>query len=189
MGPQRESRRPGAGPQEIAVSFLKKILHGIDQVSTWSGKVVSWAILVMVLAIAYDVILRYAFRAPTVWQYDISYMLGGSVIVLGAGYVHLTRRHVRVDIFYNRFSPRSKLILEIVFTLIFFFPFLSGVLLESIHHAIHAYQVNEFSEVGFWRPMMWPFRSVVSVGLAILLLQGVANFIRDFHLLIKGKPL
>jgi TRAP-type mannitol/chloroaromatic compound transport system permease small subunit len=143
----------------------------------------------MVLIIAYDVLLRYLFRSPTIWQYDISYMLGGSVILLGAGYVHLQRRHVRVDIFYNKFSPRMKLVSDVFFTLIFFFPLVIGLFLVAAEHAFEAYEIKEFSEVGFWRPRMWPFRSVIAIGLGVLLIQGVANFIRDVVLLLRGEKI
>jgi TRAP-type mannitol/chloroaromatic compound transport system permease small subunit len=165
------------------------MLQRIDQLSVWVAKAVTLAVLTMVVTIAYDVILRYVFRAPTVWQYDTSYMLGGSVIILGSAYVHLKRRHVRVDLIYNRFSPRVRLILDVVFTLLFFFPLLTGLIFVSAGYAIHAYQVKEFSEVGFWRPLMWPFRSVIPVGLAVLWLQGLANFIRDMHMLVRGRDL
>jgi TRAP-type mannitol/chloroaromatic compound transport system permease small subunit len=176
-------------PEEISVDFIKKILSGIDRISTWSGRAVSLATFAMVLIIAYDVVLRYAFRAPTIWQYDISYMLGGSIIILGAGYVHSQRRHVRVDIIYNRLPQRLRLTIDVVLTLIFFFPLITGLIVAATEHAIHAYKVKEFSEVGFWRPLMWPFRSVIPIGLSILWLQGLANFIRDSYMLVKGKEL
>ncbi|MGQ9695675.1 MAG: TRAP transporter small permease subunit [Thermodesulfobacteriota bacterium] len=168
---------------------MRKLLRIIDQISTWAGRVVSVAVLVMVIIIAYDVILRYIFRAPTIWQYDVSYMLGGTIIMLGSGYVHLKRRHVRVDIFYNNFSPRLRLYLDIFFTLLFFFPFMTGILISAAEHAIHAYKIKEFSEVGFWRPIMWPFRLTITLGLAVLWFQGLANFVRDLYLLIKGEVL
>jgi len=169
--------------------MIQSILMRIDRLSLWVAKTVALAVLAMVITIAYDVILRYVFRSPTVWQYDTSYMLGGSVIILGAGYVQLKRRHVRVDLIYNRFSSRARLILDVVFTLLFFFPLLTGLIIVSAGYAIHAYQVKEFSEVGFWRPLMWPFRSVIPVGLAVLWLQGLANFIRDLFMLVKAKEL
>lgn len=168
---------------------MRKLLRIIDQISTWAGRIVSVAVLVMVIIIAYDVILRYIFRAPTIWQYDMSYMLGGTIIMLGSGYVHLKRRHVRVDIFYSNFSPRLRLYLDIFFTLLFFFPFVTGILISAAEHAIHAYKIKEFSEVGFWRPIMWPFRLTITLGLAVLWFQGLANFVRDFYLLIKGEVL
>jgi len=167
--------------------MIQSILMRIDRLSLWVAKAVTVAVLAMVVTIAYDVILRYVFRAPTVWQYDTSYMLGGSVIILGAGYVHLKRRHVRVDLIYNHLPSRARLILDVVFTLLFFFPLLTGLIIVSAGYAIHAYQVKEFSEVGFWRPLMWPFRSVIPVGLAVLWLQGLANFIRDLFMLVKAK--
>lgn len=169
--------------------MIQAVLQRIDRLSVWVAKGVTLAVFAMVVTIAYDVILRYVFRAPTVWQYDTSYMLGGSVIILGSAYVHLKRRHVRVDLIYNRFSPRVRLILDAVFTLLFFFPLITGLIIVSTGYAIHAYQVKEFSEVGFWRPLMWPFRAVIPVGLAVLWLQGVANFIRDMHMLVRGKEL
>lgn len=169
--------------------MIQSILTRIDRLSLWVAKAVTLAVLAMVITIAYDVILRYVFRSPTVWQYDTSYMLGGSVIILGAGFVHLKRRHVRVDLIYNRLPSRARLILDVVFTLLFFFPLLTGLIIVSTGYAIHAYQVKEFSEVGFWRPLMWPFRSVIPVGLAVLWLQGLANFIRDMFMLVKGKEL
>jgi TRAP-type mannitol/chloroaromatic compound transport system permease small subunit len=176
-------------PEEISMDLIKKILSGIDRISTWSGRAVSLATFAMVLIIAYDVILRYAFRAPTIWQYDISYMLGGSIIILGSGYVHSQRRHVRVDIIYNRLPQRIRLTIDVLLTLIFFFPLITGLIVAATEHAIHAYKVKEFSEVGFWRPLMWPFRSVIPIGLSILWLQGLANFIRDTYMLVKGKGL
>jgi TRAP-type mannitol/chloroaromatic compound transport system permease small subunit len=169
--------------------MIQAMLQRIDRLSVWVAKGVTLAVFAMVVTIAYDVILRYVFRAPTVWQYDTSYMLGGSVIILGSAFVHLKRRHVRVDLIYNRFSPRVRLILDVVFTLLFFFPLLTGLIIVSTGYAIHAYQVKEFSEVGFWRPLMWPFRSVIPLGLAVLWLQGLANFIRDMHMLVRGKEL
>jgi len=171
------------------VKFLRKLLGGIDQISIWVGRFVSFAVITMVIIIAYDVILRYVLRSPTVWQYDISYMLGGSIILLGSGYVHYKRRHVRVDILYNKFSPQRKLTLDIFFTIIFLFPFVIGILIVAIEHAIHAYKIKEFSEVGFWRPRMWPFRSVIAIGLIVLLLQSLANFIRDVYMRIYGEKL
>ena len=168
---------------------IKKALHLVDRISYWSGQLVSVAAIIMVLIIAYDVIMRYAFRAPTIWQYDLSYMLGGSIVMLGTGYVHSQRRHVRVDIIYNLFSERVKLTIEVVCTLLLFFPLITGLIIAAAEHTIHAWQVNEFSEVGFWRPRMWPFRSVIPIGLTILWVQGLANFIRDFYKLVKGKEL
>ena len=168
---------------------FKKYLNMVDRISFWSGQVVSVAALIMVCIIAYDVIMRYAFRAPTIWQYDLSYMMGGSIVMLGTGYVHSQRRHVRVDILYNLFPEKTKLTIDIICTILLFFPLIIGLIIAASEHAIHAYIIKEFSEVGFWRPRMWPFRSVIPIGLFILLLQGLVNFIRDFYKLIKGKEL
>lgn len=168
---------------------LKKVLHSIDRISYWSAQAVSAALIVMVAIIAYDVVMRYLFRAPTIWQYDLSYMLGGSIVLLGAGYVHSQHKHVRVDILYNLFPEKARITIDIICTLIFFIPFYIGLIYIAGKHAIHAWNINEFSEVGFWRPRMWPFRSVISIGLIVVLLQGLAMFVRDVYKLMKDKEL
>jgi TRAP-type mannitol/chloroaromatic compound transport system permease small subunit len=189
VGSRRARRRFPADRRkaEPLKNSLQRFLRTADAVSLFFGKAISLAVFVMILIIAYDVLLRYAFRAPTIWQYDISYMLGGSVILLGAGYVHMKRRHVRVDIIYNRFSPRVRLFFDVLFTLVFFFPLVAGLLWVAADYAVEAYEIREFSEVGFWRPLMWPFRTVMALGLAVLLIQGAANFIRDLFLLVRGE--
>jgi len=171
------------------VEAIRKYLNFVDRLSYWSGQAVTAAAIVMVAIISYDVVMRYAFRAPTIWQYDISYMLGGSIVMLGAGYVHAKRKHVRVDIFYNMFPEKVRLSIDVVCTLLLFFPLITGLILSAGEHTIHAFRINEFSEVGFWRPRMWPFRAVIPIGLSILWLQGLANFIRDSYKLVKGKEL
>jgi TRAP-type mannitol/chloroaromatic compound transport system permease small subunit len=171
------------------VNRITRILRGIDRISLLSARAVTIAAVIMVVIIAYDVVMRYAFRAPTIWQYDLSYMLGGSIVMLGTGYVHRENRHVRVDILYSLFSPKTQLLIDIVCTVLLFFPLITGLIISASEHALHAYAVKEFSEVGFWRPRMWPFRTIIPLGLSILWLQGLANLIRDIFKLTKGKAL
>jgi TRAP-type mannitol/chloroaromatic compound transport system permease small subunit len=168
---------------------LRAILKRIDFLSEWSGKSISWLILALIFALTYDTFMRYLFRAPTVWSYDISYMLGGTVMLMGMAYATLHRTHIRVDIIYMRLSRKVKLIIDLCFTALIYLPLFSILLHRSVLRAIYSFNCKEFSEVGFWRPLMWPFRWMIPVALVLLILAGLSWFIHDLYLSVKGKEL
>lgn len=171
------------------MNIVRAILKKIDFLSEWSGKSISWLILPLIAAITYDTFMRYFFRAPTFWSFDVSYMLGGTVMLVGMAYVTLHRAHVRVDIIYTRLSQKVKLIIDLIFTAVFFLPLMGMLLERSLHRAGWAWHIKEFSEVGFWRPPIYPFRWMIPVALSLLILAGVAWFIRDLFSLMKGREL
>ena len=173
----------------LLMNILRLVLKKIDFLSLWSGKLISWLIVALIISLTYDTFMRYLFRAPTVWAYDISYMLGGTAMLTGMAYVTLHRAHVRVDIIYMRLSQKVRLILDLVFTMVFFLPLFSILLQRSVQRAIWSFNCKEFSEVGFWRPPIYPFRWMIPVALSLLILAGVAWFIRDLYSVIKGKEL
>jgi len=146
---------------------------------------VKWLLVVLILSITYDVAMRYLFSAPTKWSYDISYMLGGTVYVMGLAYVLLHRENVRVDVFYKHFGPRTRLLVDLAFSLVFFFPLTIFLLKESIAQAWISWVLRETSQVGWWMPPLYPFRTVVPVGLSLLVLQGIVMFARDLRALLS----
>lgn len=164
-------------------SFLRRV----DWLSEWSGKAVSWFSVALTLALTYEVIMRYAFNAPTVWAFDVSYMLGGTLFFAGAAYTLWSKGHVRIDILYLRFSPRGRALLDIIFTLIFFFPLWGILLVELIPYVYDSWASGERALESFWRPPIYPFKTVLPVGVALLLLQGIAEFIRSLNVAFKGK--
>ena len=88
----------------------------------WSGKAVAWLMLPLVFELVYDSIARYAFNAPTIWSYDISYMLYGILFMIGGAYALLEESHIRIEVFYTSFSKRGKAITDAIGYLLFFFP-------------------------------------------------------------------
>ena len=98
------------------------IIHVIDTISEWSGRLTAWLIIPLVAGLSYEVFARYLFDAPTVWAYDTTYMLYGSHFMLGAAYTLLKKGHIRTDIFYNNFSPRTQGMIDATLYLVFFFP-------------------------------------------------------------------
>ena len=168
---------------------MRAILRVIDSISEWTGKAISWLAVALVMVIVYEVVMRYVFNAPTVWAYETSVTLGGTVYVMGWAYVHRHHGHVRVDVVYTRLSSRRKAIIDAICALLFLFPLLYILLDASASFTWHAWSVNERLIVTYWKPPAAPFRTIVMIGLSLLTLQCVAQFIRDLYLLIRNKPL
>lgn len=165
---------------------IKKIYDGIGLLSEWSGKVARWVVFVLILAITYEVVMRYVFNAPTIWVFDVSYMLYAVLCSLGFAYVYYHGGNVRVDIIYVRFSPKGKLIIDIVFTLIFFFPLYFMLTAIFAQDVWYAYQIKETTMRTFFYPLTWPYKTLIAVGFGLLCLQGIATFLKDVIALAKG---
>ena len=168
---------------------IRTIVRCIDRISEWTGKIIAWLVLIMTLEMAYEVIARYFFNAPTKWSFDVSYMLGGTFFLMGACYTLRLGGHVRIDIFYAKFSAKTQAKIDAVLTLIFFFPMWVLLLYKLVPYVYQSWQIWERALESFWRPPIYPFKTVMPVRVLLLLLQGIAEFIRSIHLAIRGKPL
>ena len=171
------------------MKFIKTILDAVDKVSMWAGKTVSWLLLVLIFALTYDTFMRYLFRAPTVWAFDIAYMLGGTIMLMGMAWVTVRREQVRVDILYTRYSPKTKVIVDAALNVLLFFPLFAMLLYKAIPRAIYSFTIGEFSEVGFWRPILWPYRWMLVLALTLWVLTTLGWVIRDLYKLKKGEEL
>jgi len=168
--------------------ILKKILRMIDKISEYSGLSARWLAWLLVLVGAYDTIARHFFNAPTIWAYETLTMAGGALYALGWSYVYLHDSHVRVDLFYHNLSDRKKALMDVISSLIFFFPLMFVLLQVSTKWAVRAWRINEIMISTYWYPPAGPFRTVVALGALLLLLQGIAKFIRDLYFVIRGEP-
>ncbi len=124
---------------------MNRLLNLIDRVSELTGHAISWIVLLLTLILAYEVLMRYVFNAPTKWAYDISYMLGGTFFLMGAAYTLWNKGHVRIDLFYMRFSPRKRALIDVFFYLVFFFPLWIGLLYYLIPHVHMSWKLAERS--------------------------------------------
>jgi len=162
-------------------AFCKKI----DAISNWLGSVV-WVIFIpLTLITTYEVIMRYFFNAPTIWAWDVLIQLQLVVVALGAGYTLLHKGHVRMDVIWARFSPRTRAILDLVTHLLFWYGV--GMLFWlSLDEAIIATKSKEVLST-LWRPPIYPARIVMALGILLFLLQGLAKFIRDINQARTGE--
>ncbi len=169
--------------------ILRKILKGIDMMSRYAGLTARWLAWLLVLVGAYETILRHWFNAPTVWAYDTLCMAGGVIYIMGWSYCYLIDSHVRVDLIYSRLSERKKAMLDVIYHLVFFFPLWIILVWISTKWAVKAWRINETMIATYWYPPAAPFRTIFALGSLLLLLQGVAKFIRDLYFLRRGEHL
>ena len=169
--------------------ILKKILKTIDTLSITAGSVGKWFAFLLVLAGSYDAIARHFFNAPTIWAYDVLCMAGGVTYMLGASYVYHKDLHTRVDIIYGSVSKKKKAIIDIICSIIMFFPLMSVMLILATKWAVKAWKINEVMFTSFWYPPAAPYRTVFAIGIFLLILQGIARFVRDVYFVIKGEAI
>ncbi len=168
---------------------MRTVVRNLDLVANWSGQVFCWMIVPLVAAMVYEVIARYFFHAATVWSYDVSYMLYGSHFMLGAAYTLLRGGHIRTDIFYMNWSPRTKGIVDASLYLFLFFPGMLLFFWMGLQEALHSWDIREVSDASPWRPIIYPFKMVIPVSAALLILQGTSEFLKSLHAARKGVPL
>ena len=158
-----------------------RIVRAIDRFTDTTGTWVAWLNMPLVLAVSYEVIARYVFSAPTTWVFDTTYMLYSAIFMLGAAYTLHKGAHIRTDIFYEKWSAKTKGIVDSISYLVFFFPSLVMLLVASGNEAWYAYTIHETSEQTTWRPILWPFKSVVPLTCLLLLVQGVSETIKSVY--------
>jgi TRAP-type mannitol/chloroaromatic compound transport system permease small subunit len=166
---------------------LLKIIKIIDPIAIWSGKLIGWLIIPLVFGLTYEVISRYVFHAPTVWAFDLSYMLYASLSMLGAGYTLYKNGHIRTDIFYDRWSPKTQGWVNIISYLFLFFPGMFFFFLAGLDSAIHSWSILETSDASPWRPPLYPFKTVIPVSALLILIQGISEFLKSIHAVMRGE--
>jgi len=159
----------------------------IDTISEWTGRGLSLLLIPMCLLLVYEVIMRYGFNRPTFFAHETSLFLYGGTGMLAGAYVVLHNAHIRMDAVYGRLSPRSKAILDLITVPIFFY-LCALVLWQGWEMAYRSLIVLEHTMTP-WAPPLYPLKMAVPVAAFLVILQGLAKFIRDFFLAVRGREL
>ncbi len=167
---------------------LAAIVRFIDTtVGEWSGRLFCWLIIPMVGGLTYEVIARYAFRAPTEWAFELTYMLYGSHFMLGVAYALYKGGHIRTDVFYGKWSPRTQGLVDATLYLVFFFPGMLFFFVSGGNEALHAWAIGERSDASPLRPPVYPFKAVIPVMALLVLIQGVSEFLKAAYAARTGR--
>ena len=167
------------------MQVIKILVTIIEKINLWVARIMSWAIFLIIGSTFYEVVMRYIFDSPTQWSFEFNYLLHGAYFMMLGAFTHLVQGHVSVDLFYSRFSPRWKAIVDITTAPVFFF-FIYMMLVFGAEFALKSIEFRERLSSA-WAPPIYPVKSVIPIAAALLILQGGAKFIRDLYTAITGR--
>lgn len=166
---------------------MQRLLLLIDKVSTKLGHAFAWAIVILTLIISYEVFSRYALNTPHPWVFDASYMLYGTLFMMAGAYTLATAGHVRGDVLYGFFSPRTQATIDLVLYLVFFIPGVIALAYAGWSFAEQAWAIKEHSSISADGPPLYPFKTVIPIAGALLLLQGLVEIVRCVVCIQRGR--
>ena len=168
---------------------MRKALQIVDWINEQTGSLSRWLVAILIVLVFSDTMARYVFNNPLSFGYQSASMLGGAIYALFWGYVHKHRSHVRVDLLYNLLSEKGRAILDISFSTVLMFPVMFLMIRIAAKSLVKSYIGGEVLTESYWYPPVWPMRAVVLIGLTLLLVQSIAEYIRDIHFAAKGEHL
>jgi TRAP-type mannitol/chloroaromatic compound transport system permease small subunit len=157
---------------------MQRLLLFIDEISAFVGKAFAWLILALTFGITYEVLSRYLFNAPTSWAFDASYMMYGTLFMMAGAYTLSRNGHVRGDVLYGFFPPRLQAGLDLLLYLLFFIPGVVALIWAGTSFADYSWGIGEHSSVSADGPPLYPFKTVIPIAGALLLLQGLVEIVR-----------
>ncbi len=158
-----------------------------DRLSAWFGKAFAWCIMGMTLGVGYEVIVRYVFRAPTPWAFDLSYMLYGTLFMMAGAYTLSRDGHVRGDFLYRLWQPRTQAKVEFVLYFLFFFPGVLALIFAGWKYAARSWRYFEVSTMSPANIPIYQFKSVIVAAGILLFLQGIAQVFRCIVCMRTGE--
>jgi len=168
---------------------LRRLYKGIDRFTEVTGQGISFLILVLIFMMVFEVTARYVFNSPTKWAYDLSYMVGGTGMLLGAGYSMLHNVHVRVDILYEKASFKRKRIIDTLGTIVLSLPIVIILTQDAWKEAVRVFVQGTRSDYGIWMPILWPYRTAMAVAFVLFLLAIISFLIKNILSLKTGEDL
>ncbi|MEK6592609.1 MAG: TRAP transporter small permease subunit [Pseudomonadota bacterium] len=166
--------------------MINRFIYGVDQLSKSVGHAFAWCIVIVTLGTCYEVFVRYVLNNPTSWSFDLSYLMYGAVFYMAGAYTLSRGGHVRADMFYRLWKPRTQARVELVLLILFFFP---GVLALVYSGGGYGYESMRIGEVSVNSPAgvpIWPLKMMIPIGAALLALQGFAELLRCLLCIKQG---
>jgi TRAP-type mannitol/chloroaromatic compound transport system permease small subunit len=165
---------------------VQNFLLAADHISTWAGKATAWLILVLMSVVCIEVFKRYFLNAPTAWIFDFDNMLYGTLFMMCGAYTLAQDAHVRGDFLYGSFKPRTQATLDLILYILFFLPGIAALIYAGIDYAAISWRINEHSMTA-GGPVVYPFKIIIPIAGALVLIQGLAEIVRCIVCLQTGQ--
>ena len=180
------SNTNSSNPTTDLDSKVRPALRLIDHISEWEGKIFSFLVVVATLQVCYELVLRYVFNAPTTWGLELTLYLCSTTYIMAGAYAMRYDAHIRIDVFYSRWRPRTQALCDLFLADVLFFIF-CGLLVWYSGAWLWEALTEGLTAGTIWDPPIWPMRFVVLLGAVFLLLSGIGKFISHLVTAIQKK--
>jgi TRAP-type mannitol/chloroaromatic compound transport system permease small subunit len=173
-----------------------RFMYFINTLSAWVGKAFAWCILLLTLGVSYEIFVRKALRDPTVWAFDLSYLMYGALFMMAGAYALSRDAHVRGDVLYRLWPQRVQATIELVLYFLFFLPGMSALIYAGFDYAGESWSYHPFGpaggagEISINSPAgipISPLKTILPVAALFCLIQGIAEVIRCVICLRTGS--
>ena len=157
---------------------MQKLLLTIDKISTFVGQAFSWLIVALTFMITWEVFSRYVLDAPHSWAFDVMIIMYGTLFMMAGAYTLAKSGHVRGDVLYGFFRPRTQATIDLILYVLFFVPGVFALTYAGYYFAAESWAIRETSNITAEGPPIYPFKMILPLAGAILLAQGIVEIIR-----------
>ena len=166
---------------------MQKLLLTIDRISTFVGQAFSWLIVALTLMISWEVFSRYALNRPHAWAFDVMIMMYGTLFMMAGAYTLAKSGHVRGDVLYGFFDPRTQATIDLILYILFFIPGVFALTYAGYYFATESWAIHEHSNITAEGPPIYPFKMMLPLAGLGLLVQGIVEIIRCVICIKQGE--
>ena len=166
---------------------MQRLLLFVDKLSTWIGHAFSWLIVGLTLLISWEVFSRYALDNPHAWAFDVMTMFYGTLFMMSGAYTLAKNGHVRGDVLYGFFTPRAQAAIDLTLYIVFFMPGVIALTYAGYFYAAESWAIREGSNITAGGPPYYPFKTIIPLAGAFILVQGIVEIIRCVICLKQGQ--
>ena len=167
--------------------MINRYIYGMDLLSRTVGHAFAWCIIILTLGTSYEVFVRYVLNEPTSWAFDFSYTMYGAMFFMAGAYTLSRGGHVRADMFYRLWQPRTQARVELVLYILFFFPGILALVISGWDYGFNSMAIREVSVNSPAGVPIWPLKMLIPFGAGLLALQGVAEVLRCIQCIANNQ--
>jgi len=168
---------------------MTRIMQFVSGINEKIASGARWLMVLLMFVVVFDVTMRYFANAPTIWAFELAMILGSTGYMLSWGECERVGMHLRVDVFYTSCSLRWKAIIDVLGTVVAWYPVYIVYMIVGIKWAMRAWRINEVMVESYWYPPAAPTRTLIVIGLTMVCLQLTVSLIKNIHLLKTGEAL
>jgi TRAP-type mannitol/chloroaromatic compound transport system permease small subunit len=157
---------------------MQQLLLTVDKISTFVGQAFSWLIVALTLMISWEVFSRYVLDRPHAWAFDVMIIMYGTLFMMAGAYTLAKAGHVRGDVLYGFFEPRTQATIDLILYIVFFLPGVFALTYAGYHFAAESWVMNEHSSITAEGPPIYPFKLALPLAGAFLFMQGLVEIVR-----------